>query len=316
MKNIFFAITNSPRKLQLEITNRCNLNCGMCPRTELSLEYKDMDLSVLKCIAQKMPPHAEIILTGWGEPLLHADVIKAVSLFKNKNCMVRITTNGVLLNRDMAKELIGAGIDSISVSVDSFNTIDDKDPRHKCNFIKDNIRNLISMRGNRKKPTIILQPTLHKGKEKDIYEIIEEGKKLGVDRINVARLDTRFNKGLKSFTLQEEREIQKNIIALSDKFKIRVDMAPFIAFTGLKRFFNSILAKVLYSKNISCPKLFNYIYITHTGKATPCCALPKYEVGDLLIQSLDEIWHGTAFDAFRRRHKIMCEGCDVLQFSS
>lgn len=302
-----------PHTIQIEITNRCNLDCAMCPRKNFGLVYKDMDFNVLKQVVEKIPSSSEIILTGWGEPLLHPDIHKIISLFNEKDCFVRLTTNGTLLNKKMVKRLINDGLGSISVSVDSFDKLNDNDEWHKSFLTKNIISDFIAIRADRKKPFIILQPTLHKGKENELLQLIREGKRLGVDRINIVRLDTRFNKNLKSLTVKEEYALAKKIMVLSSGLKIRVDFLPFIAFTGLKRMFFIVFGRLLFRKNRPCSKLYNYLYINNSGKVTPCCSLPRYEIGDLLSQSLNEIWNGSNFKKFRKKSNLICKDCDMLR---
>ncbi len=302
-----------PAKIQIEITNKCNLDCFMCPRKDFKLEYRDMDFATLKKISEKIPSNTQITLTGWGEPLLYLYIHEAIKIFKQKNCFVELTTNGTLLNAEMLKKLIADGIDSISISVDSFSELSADDSRHQSAFKKDAVVNLISIRADNKKPMVILQPTLHKGKEGELLDLIKEGKKIGVDRINIARLDGRFNKNLETLNAKEEYEFAKKIMALSDEIGIRVDFLPFTAFTGIKRMFFVLFARQLFRKDKPCPKLYDYMYITYSGKATPCCSLPKYEVADLLSQSLEEAWNSDQFKEFRENPNLVCNGCEMLR---
>lgn len=311
-KRLFFIIPQKPRIIQIEITNKCNLDCAMCPRKNFGLVYEDMKPEILKQVAEKISSSTEVVLTGWGEPLLYPAIAEAVSLFKKKGCFVKLTTNGAFLNPDISQKLINSGLDSISISVDSFSASGNDDPRHKSLFIRKIISDFISLRADRKKPSIVLQPTLHKGKEAELFEIIKEGKRLGVDRINIVRLDKRFNKNFSYLTGREEKQLAKKIIALSSKENIRVDFLPFTAFTGLKRIIFRIFSGFLYSQNRPCAKIYDYMYVNHAGKITPCCSLPKYEVGDLLSQSVEEIWNGPKFQKFRKNQNSVCNGCGML----
>jgi len=313
LKRLFFVVPEKPRIIQLEITNKCNLDCAMCPRKDFGLVYEDMKPEVLKQLSEKIPPFSEVILTGWGEPLLYPALYDAIALFKKKNCFVKLTTNGAFLNPETSKKLINSGLDSISISVDSFGTLSDNDPRHKNPSIRSAVGNLISTRAGNKTPLIVLQPTLHKGKEAELIELIKEGKLLGADRINIVRLDKRFNKNFGYFTEKEERKIAKKLIALSSEQKIRVDFLPYTAFTGFKRVLFAIFSGLLYSKNRPCSKIYDYLYVTYSGKATPCCSLPKYEIGDLLSQSLEEVWNSEKIKKFRENNDLVCKGCDMLR---
>ena len=74
-----------PTKIQVEITNRCNLTCEICPRTTYNLPNRDMTPTRFQQILSKLP-NAEVILpVGWGESFLHKkiDIIIAKSSVAN-----------------------------------------------------------------------------------------------------------------------------------------------------------------------------------------------------------------------------------------
>lgn len=309
-----FSFLRSPGKIQIEVTNRCNLNCAMCPRAHFGLEYEDMGFCTFERILAKINPPREIILTGWGEPLLNPDIYAMAELCKRKALKVSMTTNGTLLTPDAAKRLVGIGIDAVVISVDSFQTPDGADLRHQAPPLEENIKNLIRARQNKDKPQVVLQATLHKGKEGDVFDLIKRGKQLGVDMINIVRLDRRFNKDLDAFDAKEERDLIKKIIHLSGEVKIRVDVLPFTAFAGLKSFLYRRAAGLWFCVNKRCPKTCNYLYITNTGKVTPCCGLPEYVVGDILVSSLEEIWRSQDLKTFRNKQLSVCAGCDTLSY--
>ncbi len=290
-------------KIQIEVTNRCNLSCGMCQRKYFNLEYTDIPMSIFKAILDGIHGVHEIILTGWGEPLLHPDLFRFIAICKEKKHVVRLTTNGTLLTHAIADRLIASGIDSISISVDSFGILPEDDPRHNCRDIENKIKYLIQARGSQKKPAVILQPTLHKNRENDIFEVIKKGKELGVDRINIARLDRRFDKNLEAFTSREERSVITGIIAFAKKLKMRTNISCFAI----------AASKVAYQITGFCPKTYRYLYITHEGHVTPCCGLPKYYVGNILRSPLEEIRHGPAMKKFKKMQGIICEGCNIWE---
>ncbi|MDD5450235.1 MAG: radical SAM protein, partial [Candidatus Omnitrophica bacterium] len=270
---------------------------------------------LLERILAGVEKSSEIILTGWGEPLLYPDIFKAVSLCKRHGLTARITTNGALLSSETSKRLVESGIDSINISVDSFAFLPEGDPRHRIKDMEENIKNLVSARKRKGRPEITLQPTLHRGADDDLREIIEKGKKIGADRINVVRLDKRFNKGLGVFNRREEREVVKKMLKLSKEAGIRTDILPFSAFTGLKKIFYALSAGILCRISDRCPKTYDYLYITRAGKVTPCCGLPDHIVGDISKTGLSGIWNGPLLKEFRKNEKSICAGCDVWKMT-
>lgn len=52
-----------------------------------------------------------------------------------------------------------------------------------------------------------------------------------------------------------------------------------------------------------CPAPFYQLQVTWRGEVLPCCVAPAgFVMGNLLTQSLDEVWHGPAFTALRQEH--------------
>lgn len=295
------------QKLQLEVTNRCNLDCQMCPRKHLGVDYADMSLEVYNKAMEKIQKRAEIILTGWGEPLLNPNIIAMIKTAKQNGHRVRITTNGTLIDEKMAKSLIDSRIDSITISCDSLGSPDKNDPRHAAKGIKKSIEMLIKYRKKLKSPEIIVQPVACPDKTESLKNMIKECKSLKIDRINVVRMENKFNKIKMDFG--KEKRSAKEIEKLAEKLNIRVDFAPFFAFTGAKKHLYNLFTKAFFSMG-KCLKILNYLYITHDGKVTPCCALPKLYVGDILKEDLKAIWNGDKIKKFRRGVKKYCGKCN------
>jgi MoaA/NifB/PqqE/SkfB family radical SAM enzyme len=56
-------------------------------------------------------------LQGWGEPLLNPALFTMVAMAKQKGCSVGLTTNGMLLTRDVSQKLLTLGLDVLAVSM-------------------------------------------------------------------------------------------------------------------------------------------------------------------------------------------------------
>ena len=91
------------RKIYIEITNNCNLNCSFC--SEVKRPRRNMTLDEFKIILEKIKDYTDYIyLHVKGEPLLHKDIIKFINTAEEYNLKVNLTTNGVLFDK-YAKEL-------------------------------------------------------------------------------------------------------------------------------------------------------------------------------------------------------------------
>lgn len=91
------------RKIYIEITNNCNLNCSFCSKVNRKKKY--MSLEEYEKILNKIKDYTSYIyLHVKGEPLLHPKVIEMIKLAEQYKLKVNLTTNGVLFDK-YAKEL-------------------------------------------------------------------------------------------------------------------------------------------------------------------------------------------------------------------
>lgn len=85
------------KKIYIEITNACNLNCPFCIKNKRKVNY--MTIDNYKHIINKIKDHTkEIYFHILGEPLLHPNVIDFIEYATKENLLVNITTNGYLIN--------------------------------------------------------------------------------------------------------------------------------------------------------------------------------------------------------------------------
>lgn len=315
IRRIFFLIPSFPQIAQIEITNRCNFNCAMCQRFPLKVPIKDMPLATYKKIVDKLAGVEEVILTGWGEPLIHPHLFEMVKYAKDNGKRTSFTSNGSLLTENAAKKLLELKIDSISFSID-----DIKAPRgsivHPITTQIENIERFINMaKITKHRPIIVIQSTLHKGREKKIIEVIKWASQVHASLVNINRLDVRFHTFLKRPSLAEEKLFVGQIEAAGKKFNIRTEFRPYIAFSGVARIGYKLLAPFMGMGGQHCLRIYNYVYINMTGEITPCCALPLWSIGNILKEDLTKLWHNEKFNNFRQHNfqRHVCGKCDVLE---
>lgn len=113
----FKEIDISPRVVSIAITNRCNLKCEYC----YNIETKDeLEIEYLKKLVKKLDELNCLEITiGGGEPLLYNEILEFCSwTWENTNLGVNITTNGILLEKEILTQL-KENISSIRVSLNS-----------------------------------------------------------------------------------------------------------------------------------------------------------------------------------------------------
>ena len=117
--------------IELNVTELCNRKCTFCPRYEPKVypnqkKYMSKDI-LIKLIAelQKNEYKGVIYFSGFGEPLLHPDILDNIILLKTHlpECYIEMTTNGDFLSWEKIKK-ISNYIDN--VIIDCYDSHDQK----------------------------------------------------------------------------------------------------------------------------------------------------------------------------------------------
>src|SRR5919197_732081 len=109
-----------PGELQVEVTGACNLRCRMClvryapavGRREGALSYEQF----LELV-DSLPELRKLTLQGLGEPLLSPHLVAMIRHAAQRGIEVGFNSNGTLLDRGKADELIDAGLGWLHVSL-------------------------------------------------------------------------------------------------------------------------------------------------------------------------------------------------------
>ena len=106
------------RIVEISLTDHCQCICSHCfaarnaPEDELSCEEVETLLDELSHIGVQ-----EILFSG-GEPLLHPNIFAIIDFAVKKGFLVRLITNGILLDEKMVVALKQAGLGWCSLSLD------------------------------------------------------------------------------------------------------------------------------------------------------------------------------------------------------
>ncbi|MDF2842051.1 MAG: radical domain protein [Herbinix sp.] len=107
------------KKVYIEITNVCNLQCDFCPTTKRKSAFMKVDL--FSKILDQIKGHTEYIyLHVKGEPLLHPELDKILDISYEKGFKVNITTNGTLIHKVKDALLSKPALRQINFSLHSF----------------------------------------------------------------------------------------------------------------------------------------------------------------------------------------------------
>lgn len=103
------------KKIYIEITNGCNLNCKFCIKNKRKIRYiNNLEFNTL---LDKIKPYTNYLYFHVsGEPLLHPNINELIDI-ASVNFKINITTNGYLINKIKNNK----NIRQLNISLHSFN---------------------------------------------------------------------------------------------------------------------------------------------------------------------------------------------------
>ena len=111
------------RKIYLEISNICNLNCAFCPKTKRA--PRRMSAAEFSSIAPNLRPYSDFIYFHlMGEPLSHPELDKFLEIADKYGFRVILTTNGTLLQKKNDLLLSAPSLHKVNISLHAFEAND------------------------------------------------------------------------------------------------------------------------------------------------------------------------------------------------
>jgi MoaA/NifB/PqqE/SkfB family radical SAM enzyme len=204
------------RLLQVESALACNLRCIMCPWKEFregAHERGIMRQEVWESIWPHLNEVKSVDFTGGGEPLLQPRLAEWIGNAKSCGCETGVLTNGLLLNREMAKKLIAAGLNWICVSIDGASKEEYERIRGGSSFEKvcENLAGVAKLRAS-ETPMIMINFVMMSANLNQLEHIVRLAAQLGVDHVNFKQCDVirgEHGKGHSLFGPNETREIRR-----------------------------------------------------------------------------------------------------------
>lgn len=164
------------------LIRRCNLACSHCYsasadrafRGELTLEEIHKVLEDLRACQV-----SALILSG-GEPLLRPDLFEIANLAKSMGFYLGLSSNGTLMDQEMAKQIAAAGFDYVGVSLDGLEANHDRMRGMRGAFAK-SLEGIRNCRQQGVKAGMRFTPTQENSS--DLPELLDLLTQEGVDRL-------------------------------------------------------------------------------------------------------------------------------------
>jgi len=184
-----------PEALQIEVTNRCNFNCGMCIRRVWNAKPSDLNLDLYKRIAESSFSRlGRLVLYGLGEPFINPDFLEMLRIARRnlpKESAIIISTNGSLLAPYIAEKVLKIGVDSLSFSIDTTDAAKLGRIRSgsKPTVIMRNFRHVAEMKRNAERELKLgVEAVIMKENFKDLPNLVENLAQKDIDYILVSHV--------------------------------------------------------------------------------------------------------------------------------
>ena len=240
--------------LQIEISRACNLDCRICMRKNLESNTGFMSFDKFKKILGSYN-FREVALHGWGEPLLNTEIFQMIEYAKRQGIKTSLTTNATLVGKNIGN-ILDSGLDSIAFGY------------YDMDILKKSIENVGELiiekkkRDSKSQLKTYIDITIYKDNTEEIFEVIREGRAIGVDAAILHRLFNVYNvdKGFENLSKKAEEELFKKIKEIERELKFKIYLPKKHA--------------------LPCRIVKYTVFVTFNGKVTPCCFLPEVYIGD------------------------------------
>lgn len=297
-------------QLYILISNKCNLNCSICIRSNSNNNESTMDYETfVKMFQSNDFSNEEIVISG-GEPTVHDSFTKIVAYTCQNARKVFVTTNGT--NNYYVDELSMYDNLNFQVSLDGDKTTND------------------TIRGKGAYSKII--DTLNKFEKNQMkYSIASVVSKKNVDTIkNLIPLLSKLN-NMKYWRISYEMPFGNsffNDMLLADEWNLFVDDMVKSAKFRLK--IQKIFHFKLYDKKLlenkkelivkrsyNCGSGREKLYIYPDLNVYSCACLTDFSLGNLSEVTLEEVISGEKIKQFSEYHmniNTFCRACDYFRF--
>ncbi len=271
-------VTAVPRKMNIEITTKCNGGCVMCPHGGMNRTGRYMSVSDImdtvdeayKLGIRRIHPHL------FGEPTIHPDYIMIISRIRERYPDVKMLnyTNGSRLFDDDIRKAMIDNLDGIVISIDGASDFMMKmiRPGIEPTEVREGVHRLFRDRTGRK-PHLKIRMTEMESNKAESGKMYHETWGPYCDDIFIAYLQ------------------------------------DFHGFRGIR---------VDHRGPEPCDRIFSQVIVTVDRRIVLCCDDYREEVvlGDLNKNTMKEIWFGVKMEQIRNSHLtgrskniLMCRDC-------
>jgi SynChlorMet cassette radical SAM/SPASM protein ScmE len=323
-------VMNTPRSVDIAITNRCNLRCTYCSYYESPGESsEDLPLEEWLTFFRELNrlKVMEVTLHG-GEPFCRQDILELLQGVRQNNMRFSILSNGTRITERIAAEIAKMNrCDMIQVSIDGPNSDIHDSFRGKGSFLRavNGIRAL-----QKYQVPVSVRVTIH---QKNVHHLVDTARFL-LEELHLPSFSTNaimpLGRGREDgeqhqLGIDDRTLAMKTLVELNRHYKGRItaesgpmfDAWNWSAMEYARRKGRTIPNRG-YLSGCSCP--FERVTVLSDGTIVPCAQLAHIILGRMNKDDFKEVWqHHPGLQRLRRRRLIpldsfeFCDDCPYIK---
>ncbi len=186
--------TDDLRKVYVEITTDCNLDCGMCIRHVWQRPVGNMAEETFRALIGQLraiPSVSTLSFGGFGEPTVHPRFLDFLSEVKKAGIRAELVTNGLSLTGEFAERLLDLELDRLVVSLDGVASDQDQAFHGDCSaVVQGNLRAFHQLGQSRRVPLpdVHVQFVATRNNIHELPTLASRSRQLGVSKIVATNL--------------------------------------------------------------------------------------------------------------------------------
>ena len=296
-----------PITLELYPTLSCNLDCAFCDTTDRKRppvgELSDARLLRLIDEAAEIGV-GRVFLLGGGEPLARRDLAPALLRRVKAHGMEGVlTTNGTLLNAELARLLVDDRWDEVHVSIDAADAATHDRLRGRAGAFRQTVRNACRLgawsRAAGGHTRLALHFVLTNQNLHSLSDMVRLAEALGAHRVDFDALIA-YTDEQRALCLSEAQaaavpELAAAALEVADAAGIATTLGHFLRREATDRGNTAVPVPVGAGlAGAPCLKAWHHLVVQADGRVSPCCVLAG-EGGSVAEQPLWQAWAGDPF---------------------
>ncbi|HQH11554.1 MAG TPA: radical SAM protein [Candidatus Sumerlaeota bacterium] len=312
-----------PTRYHFEFNDYCNLDCAMCPRKSENIpkDTGNLDPAVIRQISRWLPYSLYTGFAGNGEPFLHPKLFEIMEQVSKSGSVPSIVTNGTLLTPERMRRLSKLGPSILVISFDAAQKKTFEEIRIGADFDKilENIQHINEIKNNTQSPFPVLNFLVctMKKNQTELCEIVNIAKKNNVAKV--------IFQTIYPFSEMAQMNMFKDLLDIEAATSAAIELAKKLGIEAGLAPLNFGIAERLHHKGeplesgarLFCENIWQTMHVGVNGDVRFCCFWTGKSIGNLLHQSVPEIWNHPDFVKLRAaisRGEIPkeCQDCHVL----